>query len=1300
VKIGHNMLGGVGDSSGSVSSAGKIADVRIGGSLIGGLGTSSGQISSGGDIGTIAIGHDVKGGSGDESGKIDVGGKLGSLKIGGSLIGGSGDYDTATHYGQVFIGTDVGSTTIGKNVQGGSGKYSGRIEAKGDFSNLIIGGSLIGGSGAVAGEIISVGNLGPVIIGHDIRGGTGSHTGRIEALGKLVSISVGGSLIGGSNDFSGQIYSSDDMGQVRIRRDVLGGSGAFSGQIDCGGDLTGVAIGGSLIGGSNRDTGEIYCSGEVGHVKIGHDLVGGSITGTMASLDKTGVIKSGNGIVSVSIGGSIIAGADASTSGDLTNNATISAGDSIGAVTVKGSLIGNDSLGGKSIVIITARGERQRGSSADLAIGTLTIGGRVEFAQIFAGYHSGPSPHNPDAQIGAVAVGGDWAASSIIAGSINLGADNAPGGILANADNVNFGNLHDAKIRSLADSPTIHSRIGSITIAGHIFGRPTSSGNVNSFGFVAEEIGALKVGGAIKKLSNGPNNDGKSFGQTNSITLHEIQSPIGSTQPFGPSARLVNSHAIAYTDIDGDQVVVTISKPVLTAGNVNAVFKFDNGGVGGPSLNGQQLQLIDLAALATNGLNLAVTVTAGGGDRLANIGYIKSKGFDLGTVTIPGDLGRIDAGDLVPATAGLKSLYVRTLGRLGLDTQPAASGAFTPSLYTDINGGLGSLWVKQDINGATINSNLSIGPVTIGGSIIGGKMDDSGTVYGEEISIVKIGRDLQGGTGNSSGQIYATEQIGSATIGGSLIGGEGIGSASIIADGKSLGAVKIRHNVLGGTGPFTATIKANTEISGVSIGGSFVGGIGDSSGWLNSTIAGERIGAVTIGHNLIGGAGNESGKIDSAGKLTSVLIGGSLIGGSGDYGTFNGNFAQVISLGNMGVVNIGGDLAGGAGLYSGKIKSGGTLYSVRIGGSLVGDSGATSGNVESTGAMGPVTIGGNFVGGAGEQSGCIFSGSTIANMIIGGSICGGSGANGSAVIGSIDVLGPLHIGGNILGGSGEAGGRLDSLDKMAAITIGGSVIGGSGQVSASIRSIKDIGFVRIGGDLIGGSISDALSLVGSGSIESGRIASVAIGGSIIAGIDNSIIGSLIKNASIRAVDDIGSLTVKGSLIGNSLSPVIISARGQETLAPNATTDMAIRRLSVGKRVEWAQILAGYDVDLTAMNTRASVGTVSVGGDWIASDLVAGVRTDSNQNPPNLFGDADDQPIIVLGGGDRPLARIGSILIQGVTVGTASGADHFGFVAEVIGTFKSLGFIAGLTPGSNNDVLELSPMTGDVTIREV
>ena len=61
-------------------------------------------------------------------------------------------------------------------------------------------------------------------------------------------------------------------------------------------------------------------------------------------------------------------------------------------------------------------------------------------------------------------------------------------------------------------------------------------------------------------------------------------------------------------------------------------------------------------------------------------------------------------------------------------------------------------------------------------------------------------------------------------------------------------------------------------------------------------------------------------------------------------------------------------------------------------------------------------------------------------------------------------------------------------------------------------------------------------------------------------------------------------------------------------------------------------------------------------------------------------------------------RIDSININSVVIGTSAGGDHFGFSTHQIGFFRAGAFTAALTAG--NDVIELSPITGDVTLREV
>jgi hypothetical protein len=285
------------------------------------------------------------------------------------------------------------------------------------------------------------------------------------------------------------------MGTVKIGRNVLGGTDVGSGAIQSLGKLASVMIGGSLIGGSANDSGEISSVGDLGVVKIGHDLIGGSITGS-ASLSRSGIIESTAGrIGSVTLGGSILSGSDTS-SGTLSYNATIRAADDLGSLIVKGDIAGNigdGSAGNFSPVIITARGQAVQKTGIDLAIGKITIGGSVDHANILAGYKTDLTAINGDAQIGMVKVGGDWAASNLVAGAMN-----------AASGNQTFGNGNDASIGS--GNAGITAKISSIVIDGEVIGRPGSSPGA-TFGFVAEQIVSFKYNGAAVALAAGAHTD-------------------------------------------------------------------------------------------------------------------------------------------------------------------------------------------------------------------------------------------------------------------------------------------------------------------------------------------------------------------------------------------------------------------------------------------------------------------------------------------------------------------------------------------------------------------------------------------------------------------------------------------------------------------------------------------------------------------------------------------------------------------------------------------------------------------------
>lgn len=691
-----------------------------------------------------------------------------------------------------------------------------------------------------------------------------------------------------------------------------------------------------------------------------------------------------------------------------------------------------------------------------------------------------------------------------------------------------------------------------------------------------------------------------------------------------------DQHTATYTDVDGDHITLKVTHFAVGGGLLSAgLFS----GVAGA--HGDQLQLLDLSGGGFDKASLTFSVVrVAGGDGLANVGYINSTGHDLGAVTVKGDLGQLDAGDAATLNdPGVTALNVRSLGRLGLDTQGGGG-----SLESDIHGALGALTVAGDVKEAYVvltgGADGKLGAVTIGGSLIGGAVDDQGRIFSSgDMGMVKIGRDVQGGAGLHSGRV-----------------------------------------------------ESGGKLAGLSLGGSLFGGAGDESGLIYSI---GDMGAVKIGHDIDGGSGNFTGRVEADGTLRSVTVGGSVIG-SAAFRT-----AQIYSLGDMGLVKIGYDLQAGAGSVSGVVESFAKLAGVRIGGSLLGGATSGSGQVLSQGDLGAVNIGHDVLGGAGDYSGFIHGFANVASVTIGGSLVGGSGASSGAIY-SFGDLGAVKIGHDLQGGAGVISGYINTTGKLAGVTIGGSLHGGTDTASGAIFSHGDLGAVKIGHDLTGSSITGATSLDSLGIIEStaGRIASVTLGGSIILGIDTST-GTLTNNATIRAANDLGSLSVAGGIIGNAGdgtaangSPVIIAARGQAGPLPfGTTTDLAIGKITVGGRVEFANILAGYKTDLSAVNGDAQIGAVKVGGDWAASNLIAGAKnlgaddaaggTGANTDNVN-FGDTHD---VSIGAGSAIVAKIASITIGGQVFGTPasfSPADHFGFVAQQIGAVKIGGNLISFT----------------------
>ena len=395
----------------------------------------------------------------------------------------------------------------------------------------------------------------------------------------------------------------------------------------------------------------------------------------------------------------------------------------------------------------------------------------------------------------------------------------------------------------------------------------------------------------------------------------------------------------------------------------------------------------------------------------------------------------------------------------------------------------------------------------------------------------------------------------------------------------------------------------------------------------------------------------------------------------------------------MGPIRVKGSVFAGTGTSSGHIVvSNVNLASVTIGGSLVGGF-DFSGTVQVTGAaeirLGQVKIGGDVLGGSGSSAGSVGA-PNIGAVTVGGNLRGGGGDT-SGNIRSDGSLGPVRIGGDVIGGTISSSGRIGATTgPITSVTIGGSLVGGFFNFTGEIVAGGNLGPVKIGGDVRGGSAFGLSSVDRSGYIQGKNIASIAVGGSVLAGLWDGLPGTLTKSGSIRADERLGPVTVKGTLVGTSNSPVIITARGLTT----AAGALAIRSLTVGGRVEFARILAGYNIELSGMNGNAQIGPVVVGRDWVASSIAAGVL------PVNgMFADADDSPLFTTD--DGIVSRIARITIRGAALGTLAGGDHFGFVAQQIGSLSVGGTAFPLKVGAGSDLTGLAVgVTGDLRVREV
>jgi hypothetical protein len=547
--------------------------------------------------------------------------------------------------------------------------------------------------------------------------------------------------------------------------------------------------------------------------------------------------------------------------------------------------------------------------------------------------------------------------------------------------------------------------------------------------------------------------------------MHSVHTPIEILEN-----RIAPAGVVTFTDVDGDIVKVTSTKGT-TAQLESAL-----------TIVGGQLQKIDLTDLVFNGTNLSVFVVpqTASGDGFVNVGFIDATDFNLGTVLVRGDLGKLAAGR-GGATPAVALLTVNSLGAQG-----TATGA--PDLQTLIEGGLGGLRVLGDVDQASVVVEGPLGNVFIAGDLIGGSAANSGEIaaFGPSIGNVKIDGDIVGGSGGLSGSIRFDQasKNGTITIGGSIEGGTGFSGR--IAGGKS-GAIFIGGDLEGGAGSSSGVIEF-LSATAVTVGGNVVGSSGGGSGSLRLD---ENSGAIKIAGSIQGGEGVSSGLLRLNGKTTLISVGGSIaVGATGKGGqiiakgtgrfTLGGSLVEgFVSLGRVGTVLVNGSIIGGS-----SIPGSGTLHMLNVATlKIVGDV---------TGTQFPVD------GGVPVGSGVVWVESMAGTIDIGGGLSGATvsvGGGGSNPPAAGNVLTRLTVSGSVEQSLIEAG-RFSFADvKVGAVVVKGDWIASSLLIGARNLGADDApGGTGLNEDNL--KFGDAHDALNEFRAKTAIIANIVIGGTV------------------------------------------------------------------------------------------------------------------------------------------------------------------------------------------------------------
>lgn len=274
----------------------------------------------------------------------------------------------------------------------------------------------------------------------------------------------------------------------------------------------------------------------------------------------------------------------------------------------------------------------------------------------------------------------------------------------------------------------------------------------------------------------------------------------------------------------------------------------------------------------------------------------------------------------------------------------------------------------------------------------------------------------------------------------------------------------------------------------------------------------------------------------------------------------------------------------------------------------------------------------------------------------------------------------------LFGGNGFANVGFIHADgvNLGAISLKGDLGGissGDGN-GVGLKSLTVQSFGRLGTSTQEGMGTVELSVLG-------RVTTLTVKGDVVdasfgaSGFTTIRVQGSFLSSTIASGTNIGTFAITHDLAGTEADPSEISAFGLPT-APTRGVDLAIKTLSVGGRVEWTNIVLGESA--SGDNADASIGTVKVRGDWVASNL----RVGTLPGVDGLTGTGDDtlgnRPGFTARDNAKLVAQIGSLIISGQLIGTFDDPnDQFGIVT---------GWLRRAVIGGERLPFDTQPLTGD------